>query len=229
MTRCGRVPAVLIGTGCQDGGSRSTAALPAAARAGVVVVVGLAMGALTDVLQTYLGGHPPWGSLVNAASPWLVPAFAVGAIQRRAWGAALAGVTTCLAELAGYYVTSAVRGYYMSDGRPAIIVFWSACALAGGPVFGVAGRLWWRGPGRLRSLGPAVVGSAFLAEAAVGYGWYLRYWSSAALFAALGLAAIASLGWRDRQYARVGRWLTATLPAGVAAFVIVEIASSRSW
>jgi ABC-type transport system involved in cytochrome c biogenesis permease subunit len=82
----------------------------------------------------------------------------------------------------------------------------SLCAVIGGPVFGAVGRLWWRGPGRLRGLGAAVLAAASLAEAAVSYGWRLHYTSSAILFAALGVAVVALLGLRGRHYPHVGRW-----------------------
>jgi hypothetical protein len=198
-----------------------------AIRVAAVVLVGLVVGAGTEVLQEYLDA--PWSSLVNAASPWLAPAFAVGALQRRAWGAALAGVMTCVFELAGYYVTSAVRGYYASAGGHAILLFWTGCAVAGGPVFGAAGRLWWQASGRLRGLGAAVLGAAFLAEAVVSYGLRLHYTSSAVLFATIGVVLLALLGLRERQYAHIGRWLLATFAAGVIAEFALGLVYDQSF
>lgn len=198
-----------------------------AVRVAAVVLVGVLVGTVTNVLQKYLGA--PWSSLVNAASPWLAPAFAVGVLQRRAWGATLAGVMTCVFELAGYYVTSAVRGYYASDGGHTILLFWTGCAVVGGPAFGAAGRLWWQASGRLRGLGAAVLGAAFLAEAAVSYGWRLHYTSSVVLFATIGVALLALLGLRERQYAHIGRWLLATLPAGVIAEFALGLVYDQSF
>ena len=63
-------------------------------------MLGLLAGAGTSILQKYLGS--PWGSLVNAASPWLVVMFAAGALWLRPAAAALAGAAAGLAELAGY-------------------------------------------------------------------------------------------------------------------------------
>ncbi|MCW2945161.1 MAG: hypothetical protein JWR24_1878 [Actinoallomurus sp.] len=96
-------------------------------------------------------------------------------------------------------------------------------------MFGAAGRLWWRGPGRLRGLGAAVLAAAFLAEAAVSYGWRLHYASSAILFAALGLAVVVLLGFRGRQYPHVGRWLLATIPAAVVAELALGLVYAQSF
>jgi hypothetical protein len=189
-----------------------------ALRVGVVLVWGLAAGALTSILQAHLDA--PWASLVNAASPWLVAAFVVGTLWLRPRSAAIAGLAVCLLELVGYYVTSAVRGF---GGSHSLLVFWGACAVVGGPVFGAAGWIWWRGRPRLRGLGVAVLGAAFLTEAAVSYGWRLHYGSSAILFGVLGLVLIAALGFRGRQYARVGLWLVVALPAGIVAEILLGL------
>ena len=189
-----------------------------ALRTGVVLVMGLAAGALTSILQARLDA--PWASLVNAASPWLVAAFVAGTLWLRPRSAAFAGLAVCLLELVGYYVTSAIRGF---GGSHSLLVFWGVCAVVGGPVFGAAGWVWWRGRPRLRGLGAAVLGAAFLAEAAVSYGWRLHYVSSAVLFGVLGLALIVALGFRGRPYARVGLWLVVALPAGILAELLLGL------
>ncbi len=122
------------------------------ARMAAVLVVGLLAGAGTSVLQKYLGS--PWDSLVNAASPWLVPMFAAGVLWARPPAAALAGAATGLLELAGDYLTAAARGY---PAGPGILAFWTACAVLGGPLFGAAGWAWWRGPAALSALGAAAL------------------------------------------------------------------------
>ena len=149
-------------------------------------------------------------------------------MQRRAAGAAVAGFATCLFELAGYYVTAAARGYF-GDGGNGILLFWSACALVGGPVFGWAGRAWRRGPGRTRGLGVAILAAAYLAEAAVVYGWRLHYTSSAVLFAAIGIAAVPVLAYRERIMTSTLRWLLAALPAGILAEAILGLVYGRSF
>ncbi len=160
---------------------------------------------------------------MNAASPWLTPAFAVGALQRRPPAAALAGLATCLFELAGYYLTAAARGF--GGGGHGILIFWTACAVIGGPVFGYAGRLWRQGHG----LGLAVLSAGFLAEAAIGYGWRLHYTSSAILFAVIGIALIPLLAARDRLTAATLRWLLVALPAGVLAELVLGLVYDQSF
>jgi hypothetical protein len=208
--------------------ARPPTAMPLAARVSIVVATGLLMGAATSILQKYLGS--PWGSLANAISPWLTPAFVLGALWRGPKSAALAGAATGLLELAGYYLTAAARGYSVSHG---ILLFWTAGAVVGGPIFGVAGWSWWRGQEggrrRLRGLGAAVLPAAFLAEATVSYGWELHYSSSAILFAVLGAVAFALVGLRGRQHARAALWLLAAFPAGAAAELLLGLIYRQSF
>ena len=92
----------------------------------------------------------------------------------------------------------------------------------GGPVFGTAGWAWRRVP-RLRGLGAGTLAAIFLAEAVVSYGWRLHYWSSAALFAALGVLAIIALD-RGADHAKPATaWLAITLPAGIAAELVLGL------
>ncbi len=102
-------------------------------------------------------------------------------------------------------------------------MFWAACAVLGGPLFGAAGWAWWRGPAALAGLGTAALPAAFLAEAAVVYAWRLHYWSSAILFAVVGAVVFALAGLRRRQHARAARWLLVALPAGVAAELLLGL------
>lgn len=195
------------------------------ARVALVAGTGLAAGALTSAGQAYL--NSPWLSLVNSASPWLVPMFALGAGWRRPGAAALAGAAAGLAELAGYYVTAGLRGYPAGH---AILAFWAACAVLGGPVLGVAGWAWRYGRTAMVS-GPAAAAlpAAFLAEAGVSYAWRLHYFSSAILLAALGVAAFAITGWRGRRYRLAGAWLPAALAAGVAAELLLGLFYSQAF
>jgi hypothetical protein len=186
-------------------------------------VTGLVIGALTSVLQKYLGA--PWGSLVNSASPWLAGMFALGTMWRRASAAAVAGCTVGVLELVGYYATAHLRGYPVSH---SILLFWGVCALVGGPLFGAAGWEWWRGPTRLRGLGAAAMSSAFVAEAIVVYGIRLHYGSEAVLFAVVGASLAVVLGFRHRQHRRLAAWLIITLPAGALAELILELLYNQS-
>lgn len=159
------------------------------AQAAIVAVTGLTVGALTSILQTYLGF--PWLALVNAASPWLIAPFALGALRRSPASAAVAGLAACLLEVAGYYLTSAVRGY---SGGLGYELLWTACALAGGPVFGTAGWLWRSGPRRWRMPGAAALPAAFAFEGLANYGARLHYFSSEILFMVIAALVMIGLG-----------------------------------
>lgn len=202
--------------GCGDG--RSTWAALALA-----LVVGVAWGAATSGLQSVLPA--PWGALANSVTPWVLPSFLVGAVARRWPVAVLAGAVACLGEVAGYYSLSSVRGFGVGTGW---VVLWSATAVVGGPVFGLAGWVWRCGPsGRWRwpALGAASVAAAFLAEA-LGYQVYLGYTGEAVLFSVLGVLAGLALGATAsrepggtphllRGMAGTAAWLLVALPAGV--------------
>jgi hypothetical protein len=199
------------------------ARLPPLVRCVLVVVVGLGVGAITSVLQGHL--RFPWLSLVDAASPWLTPMFVVGVLWRRSPVAALAGLAMGLSELVGYYATASARGF--APGH-AIVLFWALCALLGGPVFGWAGWEWWNGSGQARALGASVLPAAFFAEAVVVYACRLGYWSSAGLFALIGVATVVLLGLVRRQHARLLMWLLVSFPLGVVAELILGLVYNQS-
>jgi hypothetical protein len=182
----------------------------------LVLLAGLGVGAVTAVLQGHLA--EPWASLVNAASPWVTPAFFLGLLWRRLPTAMLAGAVACGLELAGYYSTDLARGYPVSHTE---IVFWGTCAIIGGPVFGAAGWTWWHGPAWSRGLGAAALPAAYLAEAVVTYGWRLHYWSSVMLFVAVGLIVIVPLGHVRSRSSHVAGWLLMAFPVGVVAEVML--------
>lgn len=197
--------------------------LPLAARVAIVLAAGLAVGAATSILQLHL--HWPWLALVNSASPWVVPAFAVGAMKRRVQAAAAAGLAACLLEVAGYYATARLLGFQAGH---LFVLFWTVCALAGGPLFGAAGWLWRAGPAKLRGLGAAALPAAFLAEGLAGYGLRLHYASSAVLFAVLGAAAAIMLGYPGRRSASLARWLVPVLAAGIIAELVLDLVYSSA-
>jgi hypothetical protein len=202
--------------------ARTSSALGASVA--IVVTIGLAVGALTSVLQTHLDS--PWLSLVNAASPWMTFAFVLGAMWRRPVDAALAGIATGLLELAGYYVTAKLRGHPAGG---SIVGFWAGCAIAGGPIFGAAGWAWWRAPERASDLGAASLPAAFFAEAAISYGIRLHYASSAILFAALGALTFVLLGVHRRAHTGIARWLLVTVPAAIVAVLVLGLVYQQSF
>jgi hypothetical protein len=178
----------------------------------VVVVVGLAVGSLTSFGQGHLDGA--LDAFVNSASAWLVAPFVIGMWMTTRRGAAVAGMSVCSLQLVGYYATAHLRGFSAGG---AIVAFWAACAVVGGPVFGVGGRLS-RGAGRLRALGAAVLPAAFVAEGLWVYVHELHYYATAALWIGIG-AALAVVMLRGR---RELRWLVVALVVGLAAELLLS-------
>jgi hypothetical protein len=176
-------------------------------RAALILTTGLAVGAMTSIGQAHLSGT--LNPLVNSASAWLVAPFFIGSRMRSDRGAAAAGLAVCLLQLVGYSVTAELRGFSAGG---SILVFWSACALVGGPIFGAAGRAWRARTDALRDLGAAVLPAAFLAEGLWVYVYELHYYSAAALWIAIGavLALTLTRGLGER------RWLALTVAGGLA-------------
>jgi hypothetical protein len=172
------------------------------------VAAGLAVGVLTSFGQGVLSGAG--NAFVNSASAWLVVPLAVGMLFPRARSAAWAGLICCLLQLVGYDITAVLRGFAVST---SVESFWGACALIGGPLFGIAGHLWRFGPATRRALGPSALAAAFVAEGAWNYVHTLQRPVTGALWIGIG-AAIALAGLRGRQG---WRWLALTLPLGLLA------------
>ena len=190
----------------------------------LAIAIGLTVGASTSSLQAHLGS--PWASLVNAASPWLTPAFLLGLLAARPRPAAVIGLVVCLSELIGYYVTAELRGFPAGHG---ILVFWGACAVLGGPIFGGAGWAARHGPARFAGLAAATVPAAFLAEAVVAYGIRLHYGSSAALFAAIGFAAATVAAFRSRRPELVAIGLVPVFALGVLAELALGVVYAQTF
>jgi hypothetical protein len=172
------------------------------------VAAGLAVGVLTSFGQGVLSGAG--SAFVNSASAWLVVPLLVGTLFHRARSAACAGLVCCLLQLIGYDITAVLRGFAVST---SVEGFWGACALIGGPLFGIAGHLWRFGPATRRGLGPAALAAAFIAEGAWNYVHTLQRPVTGALWIGIG-AAIALAGLRGR---RGWQWLALTLPLGLLA------------
>lgn len=182
-------------------------------RVALAVSVGLAIGVLTYLGQRHLGGV--LNAFGNSASAWLVAPFFLGATMVTLRGAAAAGLGVALAQLVAYYVTAQLRGYPAGDS--AIVAFWFACGLVGGPVFGAGGYLWRAGSRRFSGLGATLLPASFLAEGLWVYLHELHYNRVAELWIAIGifLAAILPAGMVER------RWLPLTLLLGLAGEILL--------
>jgi hypothetical protein len=156
------------------------------ARLALAAVVGLVVGAGTSFAQQYLGGTS--AALANSASPWLAGAFVAGLLQRGRGIAIGAGLATCVLEVVAYYATTAARGYAVAQTE---IVFWTVCALLGGPLFGWAGWAWRAGPHAGRAAAGAFLPATFLGEGVGAYLVRLHYDADAALFVVIAAALLA--------------------------------------
>jgi hypothetical protein len=138
--------------------------LPALAALAASLVVGLVLGALTQVGQTWLSDAVR--SLANSGAPWVLVAFLLGLPASSARAAGLCGAI-CLGALElGYVVTAAVRGFPSSS---TTVAFWLTAAVLFGPVAGLAG---YGVRARLRpwgAVGGGVVSGIVSGEALVSY------------------------------------------------------------
>ncbi len=212
------------------GAAHAPAPAPAARTAGwpallaVAVAAGLLAGALTSFGQTLFGGGALAG-LANAVSPWLVAPFLVGALARRPWAAAAAGLLTCAGEVVGYYLTADLRGFAVGS---AAILLWTVAGALGGPVFGLAGRLWRTGRAegpRWAGAGAALLAGCWLAEALVTYLVVLRRPDQAAVFAVVAALLVLLLGRGGDRGALLTR-LPVAVVLGAAGFAALHLALS---
>jgi hypothetical protein len=179
-------------------------------RAGLVIAAGLATGVLTQLGQSALPGG--WSQAANSISPWLLVAFLVGAAMTDLRRAAVAGMATLVLALAGYDAMILIRFGYGPGIGPTI--FWGLAALAGGPVFGAAGRVWRTGPHVWRAIALGLLASVGVAE-----GFYcavvLSWPAVGAGLAIVGLAMPLILG-RSRDD-RIGAYVAAVPALGLGA------------
>jgi hypothetical protein len=130
----------------------------------IALALGVALG-LLSLLGDGLPVDTPMIVLValaNAASPWLVTAFAAGAIARDRSRGALSGALALSVAVATYYGGIAIRSVAPSD-LGVVWAAWIGVALIAGLAFGVAGGAW---RSRRSPLAVAVLAGALLAEAA---------------------------------------------------------------
>lgn len=193
-----------------DTAARRPTDRPVVQRLVAAVALGLALGAATSAAQALLGGSA-FAGLANAVSPWVVASFLVGATGGGRGSAAALGIAACVPEVAGYYLTAALRGFGIA---PAYVLLWAAAALVAGVVFGIAGHSWRRAAGRERGLGAALLVAVWTCEAVVSYGVVLGYLDDAAVFGGIAVLLFALLGRRGRQHTAVLAWLAPALVLG---------------
>jgi hypothetical protein len=168
-----------------------------AARLGLAVVVGLAIGAATE----WSVPHLPFSlePLGNTAAPWILVACAVALTAHRIGESLMLAVVTLVALVLGFYVAEACRGWPVSRHQ---VEFWFAASVAIGPLVGLAAA-WVRHAERTTAaLGAGVLGGLLAGEAVDGLTRLklsspARYWH--VQFAlGVGLAVGLTL-WRSRR------------------------------
>ncbi len=131
-------------------------------------VLGLVVGVVTQILQGYHLGS--WAWIANSGGPWLLAAFAAGAVMRGMALGAVIGVTTLTGANLGY--AAAVTWIEHGTSSTSTTVFWIIIGVLGGPVFGAAGT-WWRiAPGWRRAVAAGTIGAVFVGEGIRGL-WFI--------------------------------------------------------
>jgi hypothetical protein len=139
----------------------------------LALAIGVALGALIGVGARMARTMPADGPLVaSLGAPWLVIAFAAGALAGGRGMAALAGATTVVTGTLTYYALYALAG---GGGRYALImtVAWSGAGAAVAAGFGCAGSAWRRARAPLgRAATAGIVAGALVGEAVLlGVEW----------------------------------------------------------
>jgi hypothetical protein len=130
-------------------------------------------------------------AFVALGAPWLVTAWAIGAIAGdRMRGALAGGLALALGTLAWYWLTVAVGGRAVVLYAVSLAFLWGAVALAAGAAFGYIGAAWrtTRDSGRALALAPAA--GALAGEAVLLSG----QWSGRAAAVVLAVEAVMALG-----------------------------------
>lgn len=157
---------------------------------------------------------PQLGRATALGVPWLVAAFAVGALQRgRALGA-LAGAIALVAGTVVYYVLR-VFDWGTLDATVPIAIGWCLAAGSGGALFGLAGAAWRGGDARWRAGGAALVGGALIGEALLLSTLWDGRGAEAVLGAELAAGAVLACALTGRRTLVVALGLTAVVAAAV--------------
>jgi hypothetical protein len=190
--------------------------------AALAALIGLALGAVTDVAQSHL----PWyaGSLANSAGSWVLLTFLVALGGSRLHQSIVRGGLCMVGLNVGFYFMAAARGIAVSS---ASVVFWTTAALVFGPIVGLTAG-WVRRCGAVQvGIGAGTLAGFLAGESAYGLRYLGQstnpgYWEIQLLVAlVLGVA----LAWRSprRPAALFASALACTLVAGVVCALEVSM------
>ena len=187
------------------------------------IPAGLALGVVTQGVD-HIDARLRW--VGGLGVPWLLLAFAIGALARaRVAGAVAGAVALVVATGAWYSLHVAVT---MSLDVVPVAVTWSAFALVSGAVFGFAGAHWRAG----HAAPVALMAGAFAGEALVLATEWPRYVAVTVLAAELAVAAVLPfLLTRPARAIPVVIALTAvaTIVMGTAAEEVRAMARAAGW
>lgn len=189
------------------------------------VLLGSALGLVLGVvgqLAPDLDGRLYWIAALGV--PWLLTAFAAGALLGDRRRGALAGAIAIVVGTLAYYTLRVSFGGggilgqegFVARGAP-VVIGWCAAALLSGAAFGLAGAVWRRGGAVAHVAGTALASGALVGEALL----LTREWTSpgARLVLAAELALGVSLPFllsRRRAYILPALALTAVVAVGAA-------------
>jgi hypothetical protein len=203
----------------------------------LALVAGLALG-----LFSGLGDWAPADTvlhvavaLANAAGPWLVTAFVVGALA----GAPLAGAITAsaalIAAVAVYYLTIYAIGYTVAD-LPRFAAVWLAVSVVVGPLLGAAGGTWARPRRPLDRIGAVALLAGTLAAEAILRLIQVEAWTGLDLARTdiqVGLIELAAAGVLPAlllsRGERLGGYLAAVIATGAAMILIAAALTGIRW
>jgi len=160
-------------------------------RSPLVVVVALALGVLTAYAQGFLPHQ--MSSVANSTGSWALVACGLSLMATSGRLAAIFGSASLLSLLAGYVLGAEVRGYPSST---AMMVFWGAAALIGGPLLGLGSHWVKTGHGLLAAGGVGLVSGMLVGEGVYGVTYiadttYPPYWWGQILLGVVLLATVA--------------------------------------
>jgi hypothetical protein len=180
----------------------------------IAIVAALLAAATLVGIAAQLGDAAPGvpSRATALGAPWLVAAFAAGALLRRPLPAALGGAVLLAGGTIAYYATQlALTGHVRALSIGAIALGWAAAGLAAGAAMGALGATW-RAAARLPALAAAAPAAALVGEALLLAGeWEGRKVLAAELL--LGAVLLPVCAWRR-----------ASLPAATLAACALAVA-----
>jgi len=150
------------------------------------VPLGVALGSAGQLIDRVHDGLMWAGAL---GVPWLVVAFAAGAVARERAAGVVAGAVTIVVGTGTYYALHVAASMQLRVAPVVIATGWALAGIACGGVFGWAGAEWRRrrGEGLAAAAAAAAIGGALVGEALL----LSREWSGRAAEAVLAAELVA--------------------------------------